>query len=93
MKKLLPVLLAVGLLLIGFCIGSAYTMRRFYPATMIVDAVVNDTVYVSTETGLCYAYTGASDEEVGDIMSVLMNSMDTPNVLDDKIVSVRYSGF
>ena len=92
MKKFLLIPAAGLLLAAGLLIGRS-DARHYYPATMIVDEIVSDVVYVSTETGHVYAYTGASDEEVGEIMSVLMHDNGTPIVTDDRIVEVRYSGF
>jgi len=79
--------------LAGLVIHQYACADRLYPATMIVDEVRNGIVTMSTETGHMYCYAGASDEEVGDLMSVLMDSNGTPNVADDRIVQVRYSGF
>ena len=91
--KRLVILLTLAALAAGILLGHEMTKHVYYPATMIVDAIEDDIVYLSTETGHQYAYIGASDEEPGDLMSVLMDSMGTRYVTDDRIVQVRYSGF
>jgi hypothetical protein len=91
--NILAALVVLAVLAAGILIGHKMTEHVLYPATMIVDAIEDDIVYLSTETGHQYAYIGASDEEPGELMSVLMDSMGTRYVTDDRIVQVRYSGF
>ena len=91
--RIVNTILIVLWIIVGLYIAGRETALHLYPATMLIDSVENDVVSMSTETGHVYAYAGASDEEAGEIMSVLMFDSFTPNVTDDRIVQVRYSGF
>ena len=92
-NRIVNTILVVLWIIVGLYIAGRETALHLYPATMYIDSIENDTVSMSTESGFSYAYVGASDEEVGEIMSVLMFDSFTPNITDDRIVEVRYSGF
>ena len=92
-KRIGALAAAAAGVLAGIVIHQYACADRLYPATMIVDDVRDGIVTMYTETGHMYCYAGASDEEVGDVMSVLMDSRGTAIVTDDAIVQVRYSGF
>ncbi len=91
--RIVNTILIVLWIIVGVYMAGRETALHLYPATMYIDSIENDVVSMSTETGHVYAYAGASDEEVGGIMSVLLFDSFTPNVTDDRIVQVRYSGF
>ena len=69
------------------------TEMCLYPTTGRVVTIRNDEVIFETATGIQYAFSGAEDYEVNDIVSVIMDSMGTETIFDDKIVRARYSGF
>ena len=66
-----------------------------YPQTMVV-AHFNeyiDSATIETATGYQYSFWGVEDYQVGDIVAVIMNDNATETIEDDKIVSVRFSGY
>lgn len=94
-KKILLVLAAILLLLIGAYTAQRLAASHLYPATMLVLETdrSSDTVLMATESGHAYAFYGVEDYEVDDILSVTMFDNFTPIVFDDQVVTVRYSGF
>lgn len=53
-----------------------------------------DTVTITTATNISYSFEGVEDYELGDLVSVIMNSNHTKDyILDDTIIKVQYSGF
>lgn len=69
-------------------ISSGY----IYPDAMTVTEVKDDIVTVETTTGNIFAFRGAEDYEVGDMVATIMCSYGTDNVTDDSILCVRYAG-
>lgn len=74
------------------------TMERradFYPETGVVCEVSHgtDKVVVKTATGNLFVFRGAEDWEVGDSVSMIMDSRATDMVEDDEIVSTKYAGW
>lgn len=67
--------------------------RNTYPATMEVTDIENDVVTIQTSTGIVYQFTGAEDLVVGDLVSLIMDSKGTKEILDDEILQVRYAGY
>lgn len=53
----------------------------------------NDIVILEDANGFQYHFEGIEDWHIGDLVSCLMYTQDTPNVYDDEIVQKRYSGF
>lgn len=67
-----------------------------YPATAIVTQVdyETDIVTVQKATGFTYEFEGVEDLQVGDVMSLLMfNNGTGDTIVDDIVISARYSGF
>lgn len=65
-----------------------------YAATMQVTAIKNDVVQMETASGFVYEWEGADDYEVGDLVSVLMNGLETEEITDDVIISPpTYTGW
>ena len=64
-----------------------------YPTTMEVIHLDGDDLYLMNATGHVYILTGVEDYEVGDLVSLIMFSNDTPSIEDDCIISARYSGY
>ena len=64
-----------------------------YPTTMEVIHLDGDDLYLMNATGHVYVMEGVEDYEVGDLVSLIMFSNDTPSIEDDIIISARYSGY
>lgn len=66
-----------------------------YPLTTVVCAVdyETDVVTLRTFSGFTYEFEGVEDWFVGDVCACIMNDNGTPNILDDKIVDVKYCGW
>lgn len=81
--------------LIASAHGSKYDIDNIYAKTAIVYDLdyENDIVYISDSNGNAWSFTGIEDYELGDYVSIIMYDNDTPNIYDDIIVSVRYSGY
>lgn len=64
-------------------------------ATLEIKTVnIEDNVVLLEDTnGFQYHFEGVEDWCVGDLVSCLMYTQDTPSVYDDEIVQKRYSGF
>ena len=69
-------------------ISSGYV----YPDAMMVTEVKDDIVTVETTTGNIFAFHGAEDYEVGDMVATIMCSNGTDDVTDDTILCARYVG-
>lgn len=52
-----------------------------------------DIVTMEDSTGHRWEFYGAEDWEISDCVSAIMNDRGTASILDDEIVSVRYSGW
>ena len=65
-----------------------------YPQAGIVTSLDyrNDIVTLTFGNGLMYQFFGTIDYALGDMVSVIMDSRNTPSVLDDVILTARYSG-
>lgn len=86
MKKMcaLVLILTMGL--------TAVAVAEEYPLTTRVYAVDPDADIVTIETfnKMLYAFKGVDDWMEGDCCSVIMDDNGTPNVIDDKVISVHY---
>lgn len=74
---------------------AAFKLDCMYATTTIVDRIdkSQDIVTLKDYNGYIYQISPVEDWEVGDIASILMDDNGTPfDKLDDKIVSVKYSG-
>lgn len=74
-------------------IASSVIALGIYAATMKVTAIDNDVVEMETATGFVYEWEGADDYEVGDLVSLIMDSKGTEEIVDDEILSMRYAGW
>lgn len=65
-----------------------------YPATMVITSVdyETDTVSATTATGFIFEFYGTEDWYVGDLAGMIMDDNGTPEIMDDKILQVRYVG-
>ena len=102
-NAIVAILLCVAIFFFaGFYIGRMIapqpeenTVEIIYPATMVVTGTdfVSDTVTLEDSTGNLWAFHGVEDWQVGDVASVLMETNNTAEIRDDRILNVRYSAW
>lgn len=68
---------------------------NIYPLVVIVSEVdrAQDIVTFETNNGDLLEWEGVEDLEVNDTCALMMCDMGTPEIKDDAILSIRYSGF
>lgn len=66
---------------------------EIYPTTFVIVKVTNNIVIAEDFNENLWAWEGAEDWMEGDIASAIMNDNGTPEIFDDEIVTVRYSGY
>lgn len=90
MKKALALVMA--LMMVGTC---ALASAEYYADTFVVVEVDydTDTVWLMDFSGHMYSFEGCEDWMVADLCSVLMDNNGTDLILDDVILSCRYSGW
>ena len=66
-----------------------------YPLVVVVSEVdrAQDIVTFETNNGDLFEWEGIEDLEINDTCALLMCDMGTPEIKDDVILSIRYSGF
>lgn len=66
-----------------------------YPLVTVVSEVdrAQDIVTFETNNGDLFEWEGVEDLEVNDTCALMMCDMGTPEIKDDVILSIRYSGF
>ena len=97
MDKILITLLIAALFFTMCLIVSAQAegQHELYPTAGIVRNVDHfaDMIYIVTFDGQEWAYEGAEDWAIGDIIAMLMDDMGTELIYDDEIVTVNYLGW
>lgn len=97
MKKMfLITILVLTIIGIGIRYKNQLGMDTFYPQTGIVKNVdyENDIVTFEVFNGNLWEFKGCYDWYEGDIVSAIMfNNLTKSSVYDDKIISVKYSGY
>lgn len=95
MKKLTSIITIISIMAgsSGNTFFKAY--EDVYPETAIVTETDLETDLVTVETlnGNLFQFEGIEDYQTGDIVSMIMDSNKTPEVTDDIILSVKYSGY
>lgn len=97
MNKILTALL-IAALFFTMCLivnAQAEGQNGLYPTAGIVHNVdyFADMIYIVTFDGQEWAYEGAEDWAIGDIIAMLMDDMGTELIYDDEIVAVNYLGW
>lgn len=96
MQHMIEMIAAVFMLTAGLRNGMPkQTYPSTYPATAIVMEVDTEKDEVTSTVPTSYpSYTkpGAEDWMTGDIASMLMSDMGTPEIKDDRILKAYYSG-
>ena len=66
-----------------------------YPIVVVVSEVdrARDIVTFKTNNGVLFEWEGVEDFEVNDTCALMMCDMGTPEIKDDVILSICYSGF
>lgn len=81
-----------------FNLSGAKSMPKdvnVYPLVVVVSEVdrAQDIVTFETSNGDLFEWEGVEDLEVNDTCALMMCDMGTPEIKDDVILSIRYSGF
>lgn len=68
---------------------------NIYPLVVVVSEVdrARDIVAFEANNGDLFEWEGVENLEVNDTCALMMCDMDTPEIKDDVILSIRYSGF
>lgn len=68
---------------------------NIYPLVVVVSEIdrAQDIVTFETNNGDLFEWEGVEDLEINDMCALLMCDMGTPEIKDDVILSIRYSGF
>ena len=87
-----------ALLVFGIFFAGVYYKKdkpQDYPTCGVVVEVnyKNDLVVVEDFNGNLWEFEGCEDWLEGDIASMIMNDCGTPEIYDDEIITVRYSGY
>lgn len=97
MKKIIISIICSTVIILSVINCSMPLFYRWfcYPQCFIVSEIdyKNNIVYIETPTGFIYSFYGVDDWFVGDHCSAIMFNNYTKNIIDDKIVSVKYCGF
>jgi len=66
-----------------------------YPQTFIVDGINREKglLILADFNGDEWGYLDVDDFKVGDVVAAIMNDNDTPNIYDDDIITIRYTGY
>lgn len=91
-EKIAFALIALALIITMIIVVLPKKTER-YPQTTTVINIEDDTVTVEDFNGFHYQFNCAEDWQVGDICSCIMDDNGTPQVNDDKIIKVKYSGY
>lgn len=85
-------ILSVWVIYIIHCVTNR--IQGIYPMSAIVEeiSIANDTVTIRDYNGNLWQFKGVEDWEEGDICACILNGKNTPEIKDDEIIAVRYSG-
>lgn len=81
--------------MVGFYIGKNVEKDDTYAMTAVVTDIdeKTDTVLIKDGNGFMWSFYGVEDWAIGDIASCVMTTKGTQKILDDEIISVKYSGY
>lgn len=103
-NKVFMLVMVMVLLVVAFAAQSGYTKTKevganefashIYPSCGVVRSVnrAMDCVVVEDGAGLCWAFYGIEDYDVGDVVAMTMEDMGTESVYDDRVIDARYGG-
>lgn len=96
-KNLVCLTVLFFLLFLSSCWSGADAEQayRVYPETAAVVELdeSNDVVTVQSAGGIKWSFLGCSDYGLGDMVSLLMEANDTPEIADDMVLQARYAGY
>lgn len=74
--------------------GADEFASHIYPSCGVVRSVnrAMDCVVVEDGAGLCWAFYGVEDYDVGDVVAMTMEDMGTESVYDDRVIDALYGG-
>lgn len=99
------VLMIISLIVLTFTTAKIFTTHsgiittktdgQLYPQTCKIIEIdkSKDIVTMEDNTGHRWEFYGVEDWEINDCVSAIMNDCGTASILDDKVVSVKYSGW
>lgn len=92
MKKIAISILILAVFFTTFCAAGITEIR---PDTLVVVETdySTDTLVLETATGMIFEYEGIEDIFIGDLVSVSFDDNGTPDITDDIILKLEYSGF
>lgn len=92
MKK---ITISILTLVVFFAVFCATGITEIRPDTLVVVETdySTDTLVLETATGMIFEYKGIEDIFIGDLVSVSFDDNGTPDITDDIILKLEYSGF
>jgi len=102
MKWWQDIILCILVFILGALVGGGVVHTNaeedrghLYPRTAVVWAIdrESDTVLCEDAMGFRWEFNGVEDWQPGDCVSLIMDSRGTDSILDDEIVSARYSAW
>ena len=92
-KKFFAIIFLIPLIFAIYFGFLSSKVNDLYPATGVITDISDDVVTYEDFNGFKWQFYGAEDFSIGDVVSVMMNDNNTPEIFDDEIVKVRYSGY
>lgn len=94
MRKIILLIVGVLVLILAGCSQQQENNLKYYPTTMVVEEIdENSNSFSAVDcNGEKWIVEEIEDMYVGDIISVIMCDMGTPEIYDDEIIEYRYSG-
>ena len=78
-------------LMVKNLVHDCYYAQEFIVSDINIDS---DLVTIKTSTGVIYQFFGIEDWEINDHCACLMfNNFTSKDIMDDKIINIRYCGF
>lgn len=98
MRKTYLIFAICAALIFALCITTGFAQGKSndtYPRAGYITEIneSDDMVVVEDAVGFTWAFYGAEDYAVGDLVIMTMKMNDTSTILDDEISAVDYSGF
>lgn len=94
MRKIILFIVGTLVLMLAGCLQPQENNLEYYPTTMVVSEIDEDgnSFYAVDCNGEKWIVEEIEDIYVGDLISVIMCDMGTPEIYDDEIIEYRYSG-
>ena len=92
MKKIAISIMILAIFSAMFC-AAGITEIRPDSVVVVETDYSTDTLVLETATGMIFTYEGIEDIFIGDLVSVSFDDNDTPDITDDVVLKLEYSGF